>query len=223
MVKKAAGLASVHEILIAGTKSLGLNLSAEQRKQIFSYLSLLLLWNEKIDLTAIKDPTLVLRHHFLDSLALAPFLDPTGRLMDMGSGAGFPGLPIKIVWPQKEVVLVESRRKRANFLREVIRSLNLKGVQVIERRAEKIDLREVGSFSEVVTRAFGVLDLFLKLSFPLLSSRGRSIVMHGPKGKGLFRRMGHRWKKLGYSECKLESFLLPLGEEERTLLIFVKP
>lgn len=211
------------ELLISRASSLGLALSAEQGEQFSDYLSLLLLWNARTNLTAIRNPLLVLRHHFLDSLALTPFLTPSGRLLDVGSGAGFPGLPLKIALPQKQVVLVESRRKRGNFLREVIRSLDLKGVEVIEGRAEEIDPREVGLFDEVVTRAFGSSALFLRLSFPLLSSQGRSMIMHGPKGEELFHRMSPYWKKLGYGAGKVERFLLPLGNEERSLLVFVKP
>lgn len=142
--------------------------------------------------------------------------------MDVGSGAGFPGIPLKIISPKKEVILVEPQRKKANFMREVIRSLNLIGMEVVEERAEKIDTHKIGLFSEVVTRALGSPDLFLRISFPLLSTGGQSLIMHGPTGAGLFGSKKLRRTSVGFSERRLEHYSLPIGGEKRTLLIYVK-
>jgi 16S rRNA (guanine527-N7)-methyltransferase len=214
--------ATAREILVSGTVSLGIQLSSNQVDSFLSYLSLLFQWGRKFNLTSIKEPGLVVRRHFLDSLAILPFLSSTGRLLDIGSGAGFPGLPLKIVLPEKEVVLVESHRKKSNFLRELTRKLNIKGVQIIEKRVEELKTNEVGSFDEVVTRAFGSVDLFLKLSFPLLSNEGRSLIMHGPKGVELFRRLKRAAVDFGFSEARLEEVRLPMGDEQRRILIFLK-
>jgi 16S rRNA (guanine527-N7)-methyltransferase len=170
----------------------------------------------------VKEPGLVVRRHFLDSLAILPFITATGRLLDIGSGAGFPALPIRIALPEKEVVLVESNRKKSNFLREITRQLNLNQVSIMEERAEELDANEIGQFSEIVTRAFGSTEIFLKLSRPLLSNNGRSLIMHGPKGDELFARLNTKSRDWGFREARLEKFKLPIGHEERRLLIFIK-
>lgn len=210
------------QLIGEGASTLGIDLSVKQQESFLSYLSLLLFWNSRLNLTSIRDPELIVRRHFLDSIAIIRFLSPVGRLLDLGSGAGFPGLPLKIVLPQKEVVLLEARRKKANFLREVVRKLNLKGVEVIEGRAEEMNAEDIGPFDEVVTRAFGSVDIFLQISFPLLRSKGRSLMMHGPEGERLLEQTRNTGRKLGFSESQIERFSLPLGNEERTLLIFVK-
>ena len=210
------------EPLAEGARSLGLNLSQKQIRNFSCYLSLLLSWNAKFNLTAIRSPAAIVRLHFIDSLALAPFISPNGRILDVGSGAGFPGIPLKIYAPKKKLLLVEAQRRKANFLREVVRSLHLTGVEVVEGRAEKLTSGDVGQFNEVVTRALGSLDDFLRISMPLLYTGGRSIIMHGPKGAELFRRMETKCLNLPFSECRLEDYRLPFGGEKRTLLIYVK-
>ena len=151
------------------------------------------------------------------------FLSKSGRLLDVGSGAGFPGLPVKILLPESEVFLVESQRKKANFLREVIRQLDLQRVSVIQERLERIHPEDSGSFDEVVTRAFGSPEVFLKLSFPLLHPGGSSIIMHGPKGKEIFPALRDTARDFGFAQSRVETYLLPLGNEERTALIFSRP
>lgn len=210
------------KLLLEGTRNLGLTLSQKQIDSFSSYLSILLKWDSRFNLTSIKSPTLIIRLHFIDSLAISPFISPTGRLLDVGSGAGFPGIPLKIIAPKKEVLLVEPQRKKANFMREVIRSLNLVGMEVIEERAEKIDPRMIGLFSEIVNRALGSPDLFLRVSFPLLSAGGQSLIMHGPTGAGLFGSKKLTHTSVGFSERRLERYNLPIGGEKRTLLIYVK-
>ena len=220
--QKDPGFGEGRELLLEGTRYLGLSLSQKQIDSFSSYLSLLLIWNSRFNLTSIKTPTLIIRLHFIDSLAIAPFIRPTGRLLDVGSGAGFPGIPLKIISPKKEVILVEPQRKKANFMREVIRTLKIDGMEVVEDRAEKIDPRMIGLFSEVVTRALGSPDLFLRISFPLLSTGGQSLIMHGPTGAGLFGSKKMKCPNARFSECRLEHYSLPIGGEQRTLLIYVK-
>ncbi len=154
------------DLLKAGSDSLGLRLSQEQVDAFFTYLDLITLWNSRFNLTSIRKPETIIRLHFLDSLALAHFLDPEKRLMDLGSGAGLPGIPIKIFYPDKQVVLVEAHNKKANFLREVSRKLGIKAIRVVGERAEKLNLQEIGSFNEVVTRASGPIVNLIKISAP---------------------------------------------------------
>jgi 16S rRNA (guanine527-N7)-methyltransferase len=210
------------EILVAGATALGLQLSAGQIDSFLAYLYLLVQWSARFNLTSIRKPDLMVKRHFLDSVAIWPFITTAGRLLDIGTGAGFPGLPLKIILPDKEVVLVESSRKKANFLRELVRKLNLDRVRIVEKRAEELYPDEAGSFDEVVTRALGSAELFLKLSCPLLVPGGKSLIMHGPKGTELFQRLERQYLQLGFRETRLEKFELPIGHEKRCLLIFLK-
>lgn len=133
----------------------------DQAVQIQQYISLLLTWNDKVNLTAIRDPLEILYRHFCESM-FAGISVPIehGRLADVGSGGGFPGLPLKILRPSLQVFLVESNLKKATFLAEVIRELGLKDAQVIVRRYEELG-EEVAPLDYVCARALGEYPKFL--------------------------------------------------------------
>ena len=134
----------------------------EQVLQIQQYIKILLAWNEKISLTAIRDPLEMLYRHFCESMYAAISVPvEKGRLADVGSGAGFPGLPLKIVLPSLRVFLVESNLKKATFLAEVIRELGLKDAQVLVRRYEELH-EEMAPLDYVCSRALGEFPAFLK-------------------------------------------------------------
>jgi 16S rRNA (guanine527-N7)-methyltransferase len=136
--------------------------SDEQVVQIQHYTRILLFWNEKVNLTAIRDPLEILYRHFCESMyAAAAVPVESGRLADVGSGAGFPGLPLKIIRPDLQVFLVESNLKKATFLAEVIRELGLTGVQVLVRRYEELG-EEVAPLDSVCSRALGEFRSFLE-------------------------------------------------------------
>ena len=133
-----------------------------QVAQIQQYTSILLAWNEKINLTAIRDPLEVLNRHFCESMyaaATVPVED--GRLADVGSGAGFPGLPLKIIRPELQVVLIESNVKKATFLAEVIRDLGLADARVLVNRYQELS-EEVAPLDFVCSRALGEFAPFLE-------------------------------------------------------------
>jgi len=133
-----------------------------QVAQIQQYTSILLAWNEKINLTAIRDPLEVLNRHFCESMyaaATVPVED--GRLADVGSGAGFPGLPLKIIRPELQVVLIESNVKKATFLAEVIRDLGLADARVLVSRYQELS-EEVAPLDFVCSRALGEFAPFLE-------------------------------------------------------------
>lgn len=142
------------------------------------YLQLLLKWTKTYNLTAITDPAEIKIKHFEDSLAPLPFLPNPCRLLDIGTGAGFPGIPLKIKRPDLEVVLLDSRRKKIAFCEAVIRELGLKGVQAVQCRAEdKKNQQKLGRFDVVISRAtFSIAD-FLKIVRPYLKEGGRAIAM----------------------------------------------
>jgi len=210
------------ELLLRGTDALGIALSQRQVENFLSYIDLIQFWNSKFNLTAIRSIALIVQHHFIDSLAIARFTDPDKRLMDIGSGAGFPGIPLKIISPEKEITLVDSQRKKINFMKEVIRELNLKGVEVIEARVEELNPSKNGLFGETVARAFGSLDQFLQISAGLLTPGGQGLFMSGPKGPAAYTYIKDKCIVEGFIKSRIESYRLPIGNEQRTLLIFSK-
>jgi 16S rRNA (guanine527-N7)-methyltransferase len=139
-----------------------LTVTDQQVLQIQQYISTLLLWNEKVNLTAIRDPLEILYRHFCESMYAALTVPVEhGRLADVGSGGGFPGLPLKIIRPDLRVFLVESSIKKVTFLAEVIRELGLKDVQVLARRYEELG-EELAPLDYVCSRALGEFPAFLE-------------------------------------------------------------
>jgi 16S rRNA (guanine527-N7)-methyltransferase len=137
-------------------------LSDQQVSQIQQYIRLLLAWNEKMNLTAIRDPTEILYRHFCESMYAVPTIPlRKGRLADIGSGAGFPGLPIKILAPELEIFVVESNAKKGTFLAEVIREIEVVNARVLISRYEELG-EELAPLDFVCSRAVGGFQTFLQ-------------------------------------------------------------
>ena len=149
------------DVIHKAAKDFGLQLSPDQVTKIQRYMSTLLAWNEKFNLTAIRDPLEILRRHFCESMyaAIAVPLQ-SGRLADLGSGGGFPGLPLKIICPDLHVFLVESNVKKATFLAEVVRELELTEVRVLVSRYEELG-EEIAPLDFVCSRSLGEFATFL--------------------------------------------------------------
>lgn len=207
-------------LLIAGAEAFGLSLSARQLQALQAYLSELITWNQRLNLTAIREPQLMVRRHLIDCISIVPFLQPSGRIIDVGSGPGLPGIPIKILCPDKIVTLLEPRRKRANFLRHVIRTLQLTDIQVLETRIQSLRPDDIPMPDETITRAFIDNEDFLRASGMLLRFHGACILMHGPKGLNFLEKVSKRLPSMGLAALAPRQFLLPFGDEERTVLFF---
>ena len=158
------------EIFVEGLQQLGLDPRDEQLLAAFeSYRKELLDWNTRINLTAITDPQDVLLKHFLDSLSLLKaYTNPEARLLDIGSGAGFPGLPLKIVRPQWHVTLLEATGKKTLFLHHVVETLQLRNVELIHGRAEELAHKRAyrATFDIVTARAVSALPTLLEYCAP---------------------------------------------------------
>lgn len=169
----------ITHILSSGAADLGIELPPSLRSAFRTYLRELKAWNRKTNLTAITGDEEIAVKHFLDSLASALALAPSvkGRLLDVGSGAGFPGLPVKLLHPQLEVTLLEPSQKKTAFLRHLIGTLNLEGVTVLAKRVEdlKPGSAQLEAFRWIVTRAVKVGNL-LPAFRPLLQEGGRIIL-----------------------------------------------
>ena len=172
------------ELLDRETRWLGLQLAGDQIAALLSFGQELERQNRRFNLTAISEPPAVIRKHFADSLAPVPYL-PTGirKLVDIGSGAGFPGLVLKICCPDLDITLVESIKKKAAFLTQTAAFLGLDGVNVIERRAEQLghETQYREQFDVATARAVAPLPALLELCLPLLSVGGCFIAYKGPQ------------------------------------------
>ncbi|WP_457551149.1 16S rRNA (guanine(527)-N(7))-methyltransferase RsmG [Desulfobacula sp.] len=164
-----------------GSNVLGINVSDEQADLMNRHARELLVWNKKINLTAIKEPLPIAEKHFIDSIAAACFLGNETSLIDLGSGGGFPGIPIKIMRPSLNVVLIDASRKKINFLKHVIRMLDLKNIEAIHARVEDLHEKKAhqNKYDAIISRAFTDLSNFIDLGFPLLNQKGAIYAMKG--------------------------------------------
>jgi len=144
---------------------------------LLTYLALLKRWNRAYNLTAIRDPQAMVHLHLLDSLALVPYLGGIQTLADLGTGPGLPGIPLALARPSLQVTLVESNGKKARFLREVVRTLQLTNAEVVEARAEHVNAR--APFDAITARALGSLAGILAVGGHLLAPHGRLLAMKG--------------------------------------------
>lgn len=166
------------EALKVGADALALRLSPVALEQFQRFLALLDKWNQVYNLTAIRDPSESVSHHILDSLAVADFL-PEGRLADVGSGAGFPGIPLALACPQRQVVLIDSSHKKAAFMQQAVVELGLRNVMVVHSRVEAY--RPQLLFRVVISRAFADLSRFISAARHLCTPGGRLIAMKGSR------------------------------------------
>lgn len=167
---------NTQQALERGAAALGVPLQAHQRQQLIDYLALLQKWNRVYNLTAIRNEADMLSHHLLDSLAVVPHLN-AGPILDVGSGAGLPGLPIAIAQPTRAVTLLDSIEKKVVFQRQAAAELSLVNVSACLRRAEQWQPAE--KFPLIISRAFAELGQFASWCSHLLAPGGRLIAMKG--------------------------------------------
>lgn len=179
------------------------------------YLQLLLKWNKTYNLTSITDPKEIQIKHFEDSLAPLPFLANGARLLDIGTGAGFPGIPLKISKPNLDVVLLDSQRKKISFCEAVIRELKLTGIKAVHGRSDDAQIqKQADHFDVVISRAtFSIAD-FLSEAVPFLKANGCAIAMKGRNWEEEYKETDD-WKLE-----KIFDYDLSESQGKRTLLIF---
>ena len=196
-------------------------LNNEQISKFQRYLELLLEWNEKFNLTAITDKDEIEEKHFLDSIELVKYFDVKNKtLLDVGSGAGFPGIPLAIVEPTLKVTLLESNGKRVTFLREVIKELDLKNVEVIQGRSEELGTRE--NYDIVTARAVKELNILLEITFYLVKVGGYFIAYKSTGVDEEILNAKHAFKCLQIDEYKKFDYILPKSKNNRVLLGILK-
>ncbi|HYW92864.1 MAG TPA: 16S rRNA (guanine(527)-N(7))-methyltransferase RsmG [Gammaproteobacteria bacterium] len=181
-------------LLARGLVRMHLALGKAQRDALVDYLLELARWNRAFNLTAVRDPVAMVPRHLLDSLTALPWVRP-GRLLDVGSGAGLPGLVLAIARPDLEVVLLDSNGKRVRFLRHVLLALEVANARVVQARVE--DYPAEGSFDTVISRAFSALDQMLVLSAPLLAEHGVLLAMKGASPEHELATLPAGWEATG--------------------------
>jgi 16S rRNA (guanine527-N7)-methyltransferase len=191
-----------------------------QVSQIQRYMRMLLAWNEKVNLTAIRDPLEILYRHFCESMYAAPVASlEGGRLADIGSGAGFPGLPLKILLPRLEVFLVESNVRKATFLAEVARDLELTDTRVLVSRYEELG-EELTPLDVVCSRAVGEFSSLLAWAGSEQVAAGQVILWVGGRDiEGIQRVAGWHWREpIPVPQSLRRSLLIGTREAKQTLL-----
>lgn len=169
-------------LLRRGAEALGVALSEDAQLKFIEYLKELKAWNLRVNLTAIEEEREIVIRHFLDSLTPSAFLEGAARLLDIGAGGGFPGIPLKIATPSMYVCLIDSVSKKVHFMRHIIRKLALVGIDAESVRAEDRGFMEKnrGGFDIVTSRAFTELKGFVEVALPYLRPGGRIIAIKGP-------------------------------------------
>jgi 16S rRNA (guanine527-N7)-methyltransferase len=216
----------MQELTQHAQRQLGLHLTRSQLSALSLYERELVDWNMRFNLTAIRDPQEIHIKHFLDSLTCLQAMGEKhyGCLIDVGTGAGFPGIPIKIFYPKLKLTLVESVGKKAEFCRHVVNILNLQDVDVVQQRAEMLgqdpSFRE--HFDWAVARAVAVLPVLAEYLLPLVRVGGSMLAMKGESGPAEAHAAEHAIKLLGGHLRQLLPVTLPGVVEERYIIMIDK-
>ena len=201
---------SLENRLQRGCDALGLQCDAGQRQQLLAYLQLLHKWNAAYNLTAVRDPAQMVTRHLLDSLAVAPHL-PAGNAIDVGTGAGLPGVPLAILFPQRQFALLDSNGKKTRFLFQVKTALSLDNMQVHHQRVESF--QPSGYYDVVLSRAYASLRDMVSSCRHLLAPGGRFLAMKGSLDPGELEQVAASCEVLA-----VHALAVPGLDEQRHLL-----
>ncbi len=210
--------------LIIQAKKIDVILDEEQIQKFYKYMELLLEWNEKINLTAIVEPRDVILKHFVDSLTICKELQKNKTLADIGTGAGFPGIPVKILRPDLDITLIDSLNKRVNFLTMVIEALKLEKIIALHGRIEDFGKNKKyrEKFDYVTSRAVANLSTLSEYMIPLVKIGGKCICMKGSNIDEELKNAEKAIKTLGGKIEKVDTFLLPDTDMGRNIILIKK-
>ena len=204
-------------------KKMNINLSNRELEKFYKYKELLIEWNSKINLTAIVDDIDIINKHFVDSIIINKYVNKE-KVIDIGTGAGFPGIPLKIINDKLEVTLLDSLNKRVNFLNIVINELNLNNIEAIHGRAEEVfknkKYREM--YDIATSRAVAQLNVLVEYMLPAVKVGGTCICMKGNNIKEELDKSSKAIKVLGGKLEKVEEFVIPNTDYKRNIIIIKK-
>lgn len=212
------------KIMTLYATKLNIEFTEEQLEKFYQYMNLLLEWNEKINLTAIVEPKEVILKHFIDSLTINKYLKENSTLADVGTGAGFPGIPLKILRPDIKITLVDSLNKRINFLNEVIEKLNLENIVTVHSRIEDFgknkNYRE--KFDYVTARAVANLAVLSEYLIPIAKIGGKCVCMKGSNVEDEITSAKNAISVLGGKLERVNEFKLPDSDISRNVIVLSK-
>lgn len=212
------------EKLVCDAKEIGIELNEFHVKQFEKYQELLLDWNEKINLTAITEEDDIITKHFIDSLSCLKYIRENDKILDVGTGAGFPGVPIKIVSRETKVTLLDSLNKRIVYLNDVIEKLELKDIEAFHGRAEefgvKPDYRE--KYDIVTARAVANMKTLSEYCLPFVKVGGKFVCMKGSEYKEEVEEAKSHIGNLGGKILEIEEVVLPGTDIKHTIIVIEK-
>jgi len=196
----------------------------EEADKFYDYMNLLIQWNEKINLTAITEPNEIILKHFIDSITINKYIKEVDKIMDIGTGAGFPGIPLKIMNLNKEFILVDSLNKRIHFLEEVCHKLSLENIKCLHARAEELAVNSIyrEQYDIVTSRAVARLSTLLEYMLPFVKVGGKCICM---KGSNIIEELEEGKKAieiLGGTLEVVEKITLPDSDIQRNIIVIKK-
>ena len=206
------------------SKVLGVRFLVEQTEQFFEYMNLLIEWNEKMNLTAITDPEEIILKHFIDSITIIKDIEDGSKVVDVGTGAGFPGIPVSIMNPTLKITLVDSLNKRLIFLQEVVNKLNLKNIEIVHARAEEFGQNKKyrENFDISTSRAVANLSTLSEYLIPLVKVGGKVISMKASDAQAEIEDAQKAIEVLGGRIEKIDEFNLPQSDIGRTVVVIKK-
>lgn len=206
------------------SNDLGIHFCVEQLEQFFEYMQLLIEWNEKMNLTAIIEPNEIILKHFIDSITILKEIKDNSKVVDVGTGAGFPGVPLSIMNPTLKITLVDSLNKRLVFLQEVVNKLNLKNVEIVHARAEEFGQNKKyrEKFDVSTSRAVANLATLSEYLIPLVKIDGKVISMKASAAEIEINEAKKAINVLGGAIEKIDEFNLPQSDIGRTVIIIKK-
>ena len=207
------------QTLAERARQIGIRVDPPEQRRMFIHFQLLQHWNRRINLTGLSDPDEILTTHFIDSLSLADLADAGARVLDIGSGAGFPGLPLAVIRRDLTIVLSEAHAKKREFQEQAIRLLGVDRVSVISRSNEHEDDPHLrGTFHVVVTRALGGFDRILAAALPFLRPDGRILAMKGPQVFAELATHAEEIEREGFAARVVRETLLPDSGKKRLVV-----
>lgn len=211
------------EELVKSAKKIDVDITEEQAQKLYKYMTILIDWNKKINLTAITQEKDIIYKHFIDSISINKYINNKTDIIDIGTGAGFPGIPLKILNSKNSFTLVDSLGKRINFLQNVKKDLNLNNINLIHSRVE--DLAQLDAYREkfdiVASRAVANLRVLVEYMLPLVKEDGICICMKGPNIEEEIKDAKNAMNILGGKIEKIDFMELP-GEMQRNIVIIRK-